>query len=263
MKKAILAFVVVFCALACFAQQNVITFTVADFGQAAVANTRVTLTLLSPNPRTSGVTFIRQDPVAKLTSSLGVCTFNNILWGIYRVDIAGAVGTTFKIEVLVGTVGAVHASSLVVGSPATPPNPINTYYNQSQIDIKFAASLNGINITNILGTNVLYSTNSAPSVSLGATIMDMSKQYSAAVTNANWLMADPIGVSLYKTNVQWAVRFFTNSAWASAGTPNLKTITFPAGWIGNRLSQQITQQSVLSVVVYPGFGTNFVIRHLK
>ena len=107
-------------------------------------------------------------------------------------------------------------------------------------------------------------TNAPASLSAAnAAIIDMLKPYSAASISAdvNVSLLDS-SVSIYKTNVQWAVRFYTNTA-GTVAVPILKNMTFPVSWIGNRVGQQITQQSVLSVVVYPGFGTNFVIRHLK
>lgn len=63
MKRLFTAFVVLSAFIAS-AQTNVIYGTVGDYGLNPQRRVNVTLTLISPNPRTVGSFLIRQDPIA-------------------------------------------------------------------------------------------------------------------------------------------------------------------------------------------------------
>lgn len=112
---------------------------------------------------------------------------------------------------------------------------------------------NGLGITNLNLSAGIYATNS----SANTNIIDLAKPYSAASIAGALTITALSGVSAYATNVQWATRFYTNTSGSAVN------MTFPASWIGNTSGQQITNQSVISVVVYPGMGTNVIVRHLK
>jgi len=61
-------------------QTNVISVNVGDYGLVPKA-TMVTLTLISPNPRTYNNILISQVPISITTSSNGIGYFTNIIWG--------------------------------------------------------------------------------------------------------------------------------------------------------------------------------------
>lgn len=112
---------------------------------------------------------------------------------------------------------------------------------------------NGTAVTNINGKNILWPTNAASTLAI-----DLSLPYAGLSTNNNISLGGLTGIDPSGTNVQWATRVYTNN---SVGA---KTITIPASWIdvGNYGSTTIynTNQGWLSVLLYPGFGTNFVWR---
>jgi hypothetical protein len=116
----------------------------------------------------------------------------------------------------------------------------------------YTVSGNGAGLTNLNFSAGNYATNSSALTN----VIDMTKPYSAATVNNTLTLTGLSGVSAFATNVQWAVRFYTNTGTAGA-------VNFPASWIGNTVGQYITNQSVISIVIYPGFGTNVVYRNLK
>ena len=116
----------------------------------------------------------------------------------------------------------------------------------------YTVSGNGAGLTNLNFSAGNYATNSSALTN----VIDMTKPYSAATVSNTLTLTGLSGVSAFATNVQWAVRFYTNTGTAGA-------VNFPASWIGNTVGQYITNQSVISIVVYPGFGTNVVYRNLK
>lgn len=149
-------------------------------------------------------------------------------------------------------------SAVVIAAGAVTLNDLNAATNAVTITPSINAT-NGL-VANLNSgsyyvnpSGVKYATNASASV----LVMDMATLYSAASISTAPTLSSLIGVSLYKTNVQWAVRFYTNT---SGG--NL-TMSFPTEWLGNKTDQVITNQSVVSVVVYPGMGTNFIVRHIK
>lgn len=111
---------------------------------------------------------------------------------------------------------------------------------------------NSINTATLVATSVMYSTNDGSSASI-----DLTKLYGAVTISGNFTFTSLANVSPWKTNVQTAVRFITNNS----GTD--KIITFPSTWIGVATTEYITNQSMLSVYVYPDYGTNVVYTKLK
>lgn len=144
----------------CFAQTNVLYLPVGDYSQTPQVGVPVTLTLISPNPRTINGIAIRQDPMAVDTDADGKAWFTNVIWGKYRVDVAGAMGTSFIGYVGTNTLGLWPLASLITNSAAVPPNPGTNYYTKVQVDALIAA--HEFPLTNLLWgvrTNMTDSTN--------------------------------------------------------------------------------------------------------
>lgn len=92
------------------------------------------------------------------------------------------------------------------------------------------------------------------------TTIDFTKRYSFISTNNNIVFTGVSGVSAGGTVMDWAFLTITNT---SAAT---KTITTPASWIdtltgvAGATTYYLTNQGYLSVMYYPGAGTNFTYR---
>ena len=130
----LLAFLILNCPAA---QTNTLYFPIADIGQAGKTNVRVTLTLLKPSPRIYNGLGIRQDPVWTNTLADATAYFTNILWGNYRVDVAG-VGTSFPIFVGTNTLGLVNGWTCYTNAAAVPPDDSTLYYTKAQVDALLA-----------------------------------------------------------------------------------------------------------------------------
>jgi len=110
---------------------------------------------------------------------------------------------------------------------------------------------NGSGLTNLNVTNIVYYTNDIADI----TKIDMSKSYGAISTNNNVALVGLTGLVAANNQVQWATRIYTNTSGST------KTISVPASWkvVGGAGSTvYVTNQTFLSLVVYPGFGTNFI-----
>jgi hypothetical protein len=158
-------------------QTNLLTFDTRDHGQIAQPNIRVTLSLLSPNPRTYEGQFIRQQPIAKLTDASGIGYFTNILWGTYRADIAGSPGTSYILYVGTNTLGTVNAASLVTNSAAVPPNDATLYYSKAQVDALIAGIESGS------GTTYTNNSTGLPGVIVGSGIGTNIHAFGALTNN--------------------------------------------------------------------------------
>lgn len=116
-------------------------------------------------------------------------------------------------------------------------------------------NFNGNQITNLNGQNVRYPTNQGSTVS-----MDVGNKYTGLTTNNNVAITACANVDSTGTNISWGILTVTNSA----GSGAVKTIAIPAAWVdvdnlgGTTIYN--TNQGVLSVMVYPGLGTNFIWR---
>lgn len=136
-------------------------------------------------------------------------------------------------------------------------NYAGTVTNIVNVSLSFytATNLNGNALTNINGQSVNYQTNQGSTVSI-----DVGNKYTGLSTNNNMSITGCANVDSTGTNISWGILTVTNSA----GSGAVKTITIPAAWVDvdNLGSTTIynTNQGVLSVMVYPGLGTNFIWR---
>lgn len=124
-------------------QTNVLVGTAGDYGLAVQSNVTATLTLIYPNPRTSGGVMVRQDPITRVTGASGEFRYTNILWGKYQLSLSGRVATPFTFWVGTNTTGTVSISALVTNAAAIPPNPATNYYTQAQIDALLGGVVGG------------------------------------------------------------------------------------------------------------------------
>lgn len=106
--------------------------------------------------------------------------------------------------------------------------------------------------TNILGP-ILNSTNQ------GAVIIDMSKYWSAFNTNAAFAISGFANTDAYLTNVLQHTMIITNTSGSAV------KLTWPASVLAD-LSDSgsyITNQAVVTFVIYPGMGTNAAFKCVK
>lgn len=115
--------------------------------------------------------------------------------------------------------------------------------------------INGNLLTNLNGQQVRYPTNQGSTVT-----MDVGNKYTGLATNNNVTLTGCANIDPSGTNISWGILTVTNLA----GSGAVKTITIPAAWVDvdNLGGTDIynTNQGVLSVMVYPGLGTNFIWR---
>ena len=130
--RKILALWLLLAADAASAQTNVLYGNVGDYSANIQPGVQVTLTLLSPNPRTSGNFLIQQDPVSTQTDTNGYFAFTNILFGWYSLAVAGQVGTYFQFPVGTNTTGPWPIAALSTNTAAVPPNPATNYVTLAQ-----------------------------------------------------------------------------------------------------------------------------------
>ena len=136
-----------------FAQTNVLTGTVVNYGISPETNVVVTLTLVSPNPRIVDGEFVRRDPIVTYSSTNdGSFSFTNIIWGKYTLSLAGRTPTEFTLYVQTNTLGTVPLGSLATTVTPLPPNPATNYYTMSQVDALLAGVTGGTSgTTNKIG----------------------------------------------------------------------------------------------------------------
>lgn len=143
MKKIILILILQLLVLSGIAQTNVIYGNVANYISAPQKRVAVTVTLLAPNPRYSGNSIIRQDAISVMTDTNGNFSLTNLLFGYYRLDVAGAIGTPNTFWVQENTIGVVPIVSLISNSKVQPPNPATNYYTMPQVDALIAGVQGG------------------------------------------------------------------------------------------------------------------------
>ena len=122
---------------------------------------------------------------------------------------------------------------------------------RGNLNVLGTVTANGSGITNINGTSLKWPTNAASTATI-----NMSLPWSAVSTNNNINITGFTGLDVSGTNVQAITCIITNSA----GSAAVKTITMPAGSIdllNTGLTLYNTNQGALTVVIYPGLGTNF------
>jgi len=103
-----------------------------DFMSGNITNRRVTLTLTSPLPRASGTALISQEPKTQVTGTNGITIFSNVIWGIYRCDIAGTPSTSFRLTVDTNVSGVTSAAYLL--GTTNQPSPVTGFYTRAQVD---------------------------------------------------------------------------------------------------------------------------------
>ena len=127
-----------------FAQTNVLTGTVVNYGISPQTNVAVALTLVSPNPRIVDGEFVRRDPIVTYSSTNdGSFSFTNIIWGKYTLSLAGRTPTEFTLYVQTNTTGVVPLGSLATTVTPLPPNPATNYYTMPQVDALLAGVTGG------------------------------------------------------------------------------------------------------------------------
>ena len=126
-----------------FAQSNLLTGSVGNYGLAPQTGIACTMTLVSPNPRTVNGIFIRRDPVVATSDANGAFYFTNVVWGNYTLTFAGRVDTIFKLAVLTNTEGTVPLASLATSATVAMPNPATNFYTMSQVDALVAGAGGG------------------------------------------------------------------------------------------------------------------------
>lgn len=173
-------------AVLCRAQTNIITVNTADYtGTGYSTNNWVTLTLVAPNPRTSGNLTIRQDPITQRSDTNCSNAFTNLLWGKYYCDIGGyqSQNTHFVFYVGTNTLGTWPIASLITNAAAVPPNPATNYYTQAQINA-LLAGVGGGGIPLASGTNTTVTTlNGTNRVNVPDGLFDTNGSANKAVTN--------------------------------------------------------------------------------
>jgi hypothetical protein len=142
-KLAILLLAFLTLASPTFAQTNLLTGSVGNYGLAPQTGIACTLTLVSPNPRTVNGVFIRRDPVVATSDTNGAFYFTNVVWGNYTLTFAGRVDTVFKMAVLTNTEGDVPMASLATSATVAMPNPATNFYTMSQVDALVAGAGGG------------------------------------------------------------------------------------------------------------------------
>lgn len=129
-----------------------------DLGQTAVSRRAVSLTPLTPYPRTIDTNLVTRDIRRLFSDTNGLCTFSNVLWGTYRLDIWGVPSSTFALTLGTNQAGTVSAAALVTTSGLLPPNPATNYYTQAQVD----ALLNNATTSGLTTNVTLNLTNGTP-----------------------------------------------------------------------------------------------------
>ena len=270
--KTFLTLLLALLSLSGLAQNNILVADVRDYGM-AVKSTSVTLTLLSPNPRTYNGVLVSQQPVSVTTGTNGIGYFTNILWGSYRVDIGGNPVTKFQAYIQTNTTGTVSLATLVTSPQAVAPNPATNYYTMPQVDALIAGIEIGTNAgiayvfsnTNLPagvvytnGSSVLIGTNqTATSGDISATssnniVAQVQSGDSAGTNYAASATAGTVFVGAFTTNNNGLVMAVSGDGqrWDIAE----RSINIPAGYeIANDSILRVGPRDYLMVTFY---GTN-------
>lgn len=150
-------------ALSAFSQVHV-QVSLRDLRQRVITRRAVLLTPVAPYPRTQGTNLFTREPLALTTDAAGLCTFSNMMWGTYRLDVFGTPFASFNLSIGTNLSGVVSAAALVTNPQALPPNPATNYYTMAQVDALLALlgggggvplrGEAGVNVTTVTGTNV-------------------------------------------------------------------------------------------------------------
>ena len=158
-----------------------ILVSVQNFGQNPLQRRQVMLTPISPLVRAELTNQFTTEPISQITSTNGVTTFSNVLWGVYRMDISGS-GKSYTLTLGTNSAANVSAVSLI-GTTTLPPDPLNNFYSQAQIDALLASS-GTASVHSAAGTNVTVVTNSATLVTISADAQTNATLANLALTGA-------------------------------------------------------------------------------
>jgi len=255
-------------------QTNVIMVNIADYGLAP-QSMKITLTLITPNPRTYNNYLISSTPISTTTGTNGIGYFTNLIWGQYRADLASVPVTKFMINVNTNSLGSVSFVSLVTDTGTLPPNPSTNYYNQAQIDSLLSAIRAGVGITNGYATNIagVYVTNQSIYIStnyattnyvLSQGFVTSSITNGLATTNyvnnaTNGLVTASITNGLATTNyVKAATNGLPSGIWTLGTASQSNSTAFAPSTVTNLTSGQIaTIEAAITNGDYPGTAATF------
>ena len=215
------------------AQTNYLYGNVGDYSLNPQPGVQVTLTLLSPNPRTVGNVLVQQDPVATATDTNGSFGFTNVQFGWYGLLVAGQVGTYFTFPVGTNTLGPWPIASLTTNNTAMPPNPATNYITlaQAQALVTQAQGAGADAITNVASANTNTATvavaNNVATITVvggggGGGSVFSNGLYTIVVTNVNGTVAvnldvaNFIGQQTVVTNNQLAAGTNASNAYGAA-----------------------------------------------
>lgn len=125
-----------------------------DLGQRVVARRAVLLTPIAPYPRTQGNNLFTRDSLSRFTDTAGLCTFSNVMWGTYRLDVFGVPAASYSLSIGTNLSGLVSAAAVVTNPQTLPPNPATNYYTMAQIDALLALVDGGGTATNLTPTDI-------------------------------------------------------------------------------------------------------------
>ncbi len=218
------------------AQTNVIYADVANYGLTPQTRINVTWTLLSPNPRTYNGILIRQDPFSKATGTNGQARWTNIIWGDYRVDVSGQVGTRYNVRVGTNTIGTVSLASLVQNPGILPPDTATNYYTMLQVDSLLSGVGIGAPRTNWSVVNV---TNAGTAAYSNASAFYLSSNPSN-FASTNYVNTATNNVT---TNLLAVISTASNAVWSAQNTlSNYNRLALT--WTTNKFTAQDATNAV-------------------
>lgn len=181
-----------------------------DLGQTVIAKRLFTLTPIAPASRSISTNLFSKEPKSLQTSTDGVCTFSNVVWGYYRLDLA----PNNSWNLLLGTnqSGTVSAAALITNAAAYPPDPATNYYTMAQTD----ALLDSIEVgSGTPQTNISY----------------------VAVTNAPWQWGSEnlTNWSAIATTEKTSLTIVQNSMASGSNILSGQTVTATNGFIGTNM----------------------------
>ena len=222
---------------------NVIYGNIGNYGLSPQTNVTVTLTLISPNPRTVNNIAVMQDPQPTVTDTSGNFSFTNIQWGKYTYSLSGA-GTTFSLQIFTNDNGSIPIASRTTTASFTYPNLNTNSYSIAQVN---AMILNSTLGSVVAGTNVVIYTNSQNQIVINST----GTTYTFTPTNL------PVG-SKWVTN-GWVVFYPTNTTQLLTTNGDGSALTFGGNTYSSLGFGNALNLSENELVLHPGDGNSVVL----